>query len=266
MADLQELKRANLELFDAYEGLADSFDEADWRRPTGCPGWTVKDIVAHVIGVEAVHLGEAQPDHEPPGDLPHVRDDFGRYMEVHVDLRRPLAAEEVRRELHDVLERRRVAVAGVRELGEEVPTVFARTAPAAQVLSIRVLDLWMHEQDLRRAVGRPGHRTGPAADVSLRRIDRAVARALHERLPGLTGPVVLDVLGDAGSHTVAFDLATGDPLAEPPADPTVRVELDVDAYVSLAGGRADAPSVAELVLQGDRELGQRVLSNLAITP
>jgi uncharacterized protein (TIGR03083 family) len=30
-------------------GLLKSLDAGDWQRPTACPGWTVHDIVAHVV-------------------------------------------------------------------------------------------------------------------------------------------------------------------------------------------------------------------------
>ena len=31
-------------------------------------------------------------------------------------------------------------------------------------MRVRIFDCWMHEQDIRRAVGRPGHVEGPAVD------------------------------------------------------------------------------------------------------
>jgi uncharacterized protein (TIGR03083 family) len=30
-------------------GLLRELDAADWQRPTVCPGWSVHDIVAHVV-------------------------------------------------------------------------------------------------------------------------------------------------------------------------------------------------------------------------
>ena len=34
-------------------------------------------------------------------------------------------------------------------------------------MRIRVFDCWLHEQDIRDAVGRPGGEDGPAASVAL---------------------------------------------------------------------------------------------------
>lgn len=264
MADLDELKAAHEELFDSIERLVDGLDADDWDRPTGCPGWSVRDVLAHVVGLEAIHLGDDEPDHELPADLPHVRDDFGRYMEVHVDARRRLPPDDLRRELRVVLARRRAAVQEIGDLGEEVRTVMGGAGPAARVLSIRVLDLWMHEQDIRRAAGRPGHHRGPAVDVSLRRIDQGVVHYLPQRLEGEDRVVVLEVDGEP-SRTVSLDLGTGESPATSGCA-AARLRLGLDDYVALAGGRADAPAPDQLAVEGDAALAERVVASLAITP
>ena len=40
-------------------------------------------------------------------------------------------------------------------------------ADMAMFLQLRVLDNWLHEQDIRRALGMPGHLGGPAAEPRL---------------------------------------------------------------------------------------------------
>src|SRR6266571_1303476 len=83
--------------------LAGTFAAADWERATECPGWTVKDQLSHVVGVERTLLGEPLP---APVDAPYVRNDFGRIMEAGVAARRVLPGPEVRAELAETLERR----------------------------------------------------------------------------------------------------------------------------------------------------------------
>ncbi|WP_091807481.1 maleylpyruvate isomerase N-terminal domain-containing protein [Prauserella marina] len=60
---------------DAFVGLLREFTAEDWTRPTVCPGWTVHDVVAHVL---ADHVGRLcrsctepvpQPLREPVGSL-----------------------------------------------------------------------------------------------------------------------------------------------------------------------------------------------------
>jgi uncharacterized protein (TIGR03083 family) len=70
--------------------LADS----EWELPTGCPGWTVKDHVSHLVDYEARALGGPGPRHEP-GPLPHVKNELGMANEIGVDARRPVPGAEV---------------------------------------------------------------------------------------------------------------------------------------------------------------------------
>lgn len=238
MADLAELRQAHEDLYASYEGLVADIEGDDWDRGTGCPGWSVRDVVAHVVGLEGVLAGVPEPEHELPADLPHVQNEFGRYMETHVDVRRRGDPADLVAELHDVLGRRRGDLAEIEELGQEIRSVMGGTGPAAQVLTIRVVDLWMHEQDLRRALGRPGHRRGPAADISLRRLERGVVSELPGRLEDATGVVVIEV-GDTGRR-IAVDLATGEAAQDPP-EQAASIRMDLDDFVAFAGGARTLP-------------------------
>ena len=83
VAMLTDVKAERLDLAAVLEQL----DEHEWRAPSLCPGWTVRDVVAHLtlstrqpIGRTNVHgndLSPAPPDHNqdarisppPPGTL-----------------------------------------------------------------------------------------------------------------------------------------------------------------------------------------------------
>jgi uncharacterized protein (TIGR03083 family) len=59
--------------------LAGTFGAAQWDLPTECPGWTVRDQVSHIVGVERMLLGDPEPAHTLPaarvdGDLQHPRE------------------------------------------------------------------------------------------------------------------------------------------------------------------------------------------------
>jgi hypothetical protein len=76
------------------------------------------------------------------------------------------------------------------------------------------------------------------------------------------------ILEVAGSEPVAFgvtDNGRGERLPEPPAEPTVRLGMDREAFIVLAGGRRD-PDPGAVRVDGDRALGQRILDMLAVTP
>src|SRR5688500_15098223 len=71
-----------------------SLSEDEWKRPTGCPGWSVQDSLAHLIDYEARALGRPGPEHTP-GDVSHTKNEMGVSNEVGVDYRRRLSGREV---------------------------------------------------------------------------------------------------------------------------------------------------------------------------
>ena len=74
--------------------------EEDFDRPTHCPGWSVKDQISHVVGVEKSFAGiRAEPVVVP--DYPHLRHDAGRDVEREVEARRGRTGRAVVAELAD---------------------------------------------------------------------------------------------------------------------------------------------------------------------
>lgn len=93
---------------DDRNGLIDAFDHSvqsiidlghscrdeDFEIQTECPGWTVKDQIAHIVGAEKSFAGMPRPQVDVP-DYPHVHSDFARYVEVDVEARRGMSGREV---------------------------------------------------------------------------------------------------------------------------------------------------------------------------
>ena len=114
------------------------------------------------------------------------------------------------------------------------------------LLTNRPLDIWMHEQDIRRATGRTGNLDSPAAAHVGAVFTKSLPFVLGKRVgaaPGTT--VVLEVTGTPPRVLAATvgDDGRGAPLAEPPAQPTARVSLDFESWIVLAGGRRPAADV-----------------------
>jgi len=199
-------------LADTWDGLATAvtgLSPAEWDRPTDLPGWSVKDNVSHVVGVELVLLGEPVPAHTLPEDLPHVRNEFGAFMEVAVDLRRPVPGESVLAELRDVTERRLKTLRALDDsaLDDEFPGPFGHPTKLRHLLGIRVFDCWAHEQDVRRALGLPRSLGGVAADLSRRRLLLALT-GLAADVPVVAGKTV--VVATTGARETVATLTYGD--------------------------------------------------------
>lgn len=253
-------------MHDAVDGFVEvvaTLQDGDWTRPTGCPGWDVHDVVAHVVGLEDVLTGGPEPDVELP-DLVHVDNDVSRYTERHVHARRGHRPEELVAELGAVVARRRTQLAG--DLDAMAPSFLGGQQPLAQAIGLRAFDIFSHEQDIRRAVGRPGHLDGPAGAACVRRILRGLAGVLPDRVVADEATLALEVVGDQVA-TLWLDLGTGETLDVRPHDPTVTMEFAFADLVPLACGRDDAPDPARVaVVKGNDALAARVLTSLGLTP
>jgi uncharacterized protein (TIGR03083 family) len=249
----------------SVDELCAGLTEAEWATPTGCPGWTVQDQVAHLVDYEAVALGRPRPDHEV-GELPHTKNELGVANEVGVDARRSRTGPEVLAELREVVAARMARLADLDEsrLGDEARTAVG-TGTVRDALTLRLMDTWSHEQDIRRAVGRPGHASGPAVDAVLDWWTSFLPMLVGKRAAAPEGSTVTFRLGDRAplSVTVTNGRAGVDRGGNRPA--TVELAMDAPTFAAFVGGRSDAPRDA-VTITGDTDLGERVLAALGFLP
>ena len=253
-----------------FTALIDGLPESAAPMATDLPGWDVAAIVAHVAHLE--HLSVGGPHDEVPGieiGAPsHVRSMMSVFTEQGVLARREVSmAEAVAAIRRDTAQRRE-------QLAAEIPDP---TAPAdglfgaigwtwRTLLRNRPLDVWMHEQDVRRAVGLPGGMdTAPA---------KHAADYLAESFPVVVGKRVQPPAGTTavlevdGSEPVAVEvdpIGRAQRLSQVPAQPDVRLSTDRETFIVVAGGRRPAPEGA-IRIEGDQALGQQVVEQLAVTP
>jgi uncharacterized protein (TIGR03083 family) len=256
---------AHLELlWESISGVCADLSEDEWRLPTGCPGWTVQDQVAHLIDYESGALGRPRPDHTPR-DLAHTKNAMGESNEVGVDFRRPQPGHEVLAELREVAAARSAQLRSLSaaDLAHEITTP-AGPGTVADMLTLRVMDTWSHEQDIRRAVGRPGHDSGPAVAEAVAYFSRFLPLIVGKRAAAPDGTLVVFDIGDV--HHLAVEVVDGRAREAAPsaAEPTVTLSLAPSTFAALVGGRSDAPDDARI--GGDEVLGRTILSCLAFLP
>ncbi len=246
-------------------GLGATLTEAQWKTATDLPGWTVQDNLSHLIGVERALHGLPAPSHRIAAP-DHVRNPIGEMNEHEVDSRRALTGGEVLVEWNDLV-RDRIA-----ELRGGDDEYFARemmtpTGPGtlADFLHIRVLDCWLHEQDMRRAVGVPGNMASAAAEHTIDRLIRTVPIVVGKRAgTSEGGSVVIDITGGVQRHLVC-EVQNGRAalVDSPTSEPIVTIGLDAEAFVMLAAGRRTAEQVAAThppTITGDADHAQKVLT------
>ena len=137
--------------------------------PTECPGWTVHDNVAHMIGTERMLLGE-QP--APPAASVTRRTCATTSARRTSSGSRRTAAGRAPKLLDEFRVGHRPPPR--RAARDDPPRTGTRRAsrpkvpgPYRQFMAIRVFDCWYHDQDIREAIDRPGFLDGAVADLSL---------------------------------------------------------------------------------------------------
>ncbi|MFF0446199.1 maleylpyruvate isomerase family mycothiol-dependent enzyme [Streptomyces sp. NPDC004609] len=244
--------------------------EGEWNRPTPCPAWSVRDVVSHVIGMETEMLGDPRPIHTLPRDLYHVKNDFARYMEMQVDVRRHHTAPEMTSELEYTMIRR------ARQLRNEnrAPDTMVRAPLGAEqtlevAMRMRAFDTWVHEQDLRNALNKPGNLDSPGAlitrDVLLEALPKVVAK--DAGAPPHSA-VVIDVHGPLEFLRTVRVNADGRGTVDgaPSLGPVVTLAMDWETYYRLACGRVRLGAVADRIkVDGDQDLAAAILREFAVT-
>lgn len=248
--------------------LGSTLSEDEWKRPTEVPGWSVQDNLTHLTDVESMLLGRPRPEHVPPEGLLHVKNEIGARNEAFVDARRAWAGADALAEFVEVTEAR---LAHLRRLPPEgfAASSWTPMGPGTvrDLLPFRVFDSWVHEQDMRRGVGRPGGLVGLAATASMERIVGTAPYVVGKKVGAPDGTVVVVVLTGPLARTFAVGVEGGRarPLGTVPGDPTVRLTLDGEIYARLACGRADpAATLAEgsVGFDGDEVIGRRIVEEL----
>lgn len=279
--DLPGLVAAYQQTTQAIIDLGRSCSDADFDLPTACPGWTVKDQISHVVGLESwLHTGEVPKATVP--DYAHVRNEAGSFVERSVEARRRMLGTKVVDELETVVARRVEQLTAPDLTLETVVRGAWGPAPVGESLRTRILDIWTHEQDIRQALGRPGDLdSGGAAvfmDLLFAQLPKLVARNAGVE-PGnvvifhVTGPVMgragvwveAPEAGDDGGKPRGIPLFSGIAHDGDPQDTFTTITLSTDAITRRAAGRGEVDDI-HFTVHGDEDVARRVLEHLVFVP
>ncbi len=229
----------------AYLGQLRALAEDDWRRPTDCVLWDVRQIAAHVTGAfeEGARLGvmlrhlRAARRLAPPMAMVDALN--GAQIEDRRDLPGPAIVDDLERLAATAIRRRRRMPAVVRAMkvpGDDLPTG-STLGYLLDVIYAR--DVWMHRVDTARATGRT---LPPAAGD-----DEVVAQVIRDLDRFWPGPAfVLDL---AGAGAGRWQIGDGTPEA--------AVHADSVEFLRMLSGR---PADVELAVTGDDTIADRIRS------
>jgi uncharacterized protein (TIGR03083 family) len=252
--------------WDAIDQIAGGLSDAQWEQSTSLPGWTVHDVVAHVIGTESMlqGLGTPQADIDVSA-LKHVRNDIGVLNERWVRRLRGLSHAELLEHFRATAGDRREALTAMGEdQWHEITATPAGPDSFGRFMRVRTFDCWMHEHDVRDAVDElDADLAGPASRLALDEMAASMGFVVG-KLGGapdgsrvrleLTGPLARTMNVAVEGRAQVVDEFDRD-------EPTAMITLDGLLFTRLAGGRKPIDHDA-IAYSGDEAVGRRIVEHL----
>ncbi|GJF16552.1 hypothetical protein NGTWS1803_02930 [Mycolicibacterium cyprinidarum] len=252
------------------EHLLQTLESAEWMTETSLPGWTVHDVVAHIIGTESMLRGVATPEMDVDvSTLKHVRNDIGVMNEHWVRKLRGLDPGELQQMFSTVTAQRRSELSDLPVAQwNEITATPAGPDTYGRFMRVRIFDCWMHELDIRDAVARPAsdrELVGPASTLALDEMAASMGFVVG-KLGGapdgarvrieLTGPLQREInIAIQGRGRVVQNFGA--------EQPTSTITMDGVLFTRLAGGRTP-PSAhsGAITFGGDEVVGRRIVEHL----
>jgi uncharacterized protein (TIGR03083 family) len=219
---------------EAFTAALRALDDGDWAKPTDCPGWTVKDVAAHVVGQweGAARLRTFLRRHRIGHRRYPDRSRLAAMNQQQIDDLAPQSSAMLIDRFETISPRAVRAMRRVPSFARRMSV--ARFFPEDQLPDpslgyifdvIAARDTWMHRVDIATATGRPVALSGHDKEI--------VAQTVRELGLAWRGPaVVLELTGPAGG---SWALGDGSPVA------TARA--DAVGYLRSLAGRDDAPAL-----------------------
>ena len=230
--------------------LLDTLTSDDWDAPTAVAGSSVRDLVTHLVGVERYVLGQLGAG--PRLDAPTRDDHYPVSGAAAADTANAGTTELAATWWRETMR----SIAACTQAGPDQPVTFHHLAGTVEGLRvIRTVELGTHDEDIRRATGRPAN---PLDDERLTLMSGTLMSLLPDGM-ALTGmsrsgrTARFELLG-AGAGTFDVALAPGEVVGAP--DIVVRTEA-----VELCRLAANRVLPADLAVEvtGDRSLLEPML-------
>jgi uncharacterized protein (TIGR03083 family) len=255
------------EIWSSIASLTESLSDEQWSTPTDCPGWDVKDHLSHIIGTERSMAGESAP----PLDVAtasHVKNPMGEANERWVVSRRGVPGAQVRHEFVEVTAERCRSLRSLdAEAFEKVGWSPIGDVPFRVFLEVRAMDCWIHEQDLRLALGFEGGRGGRGEAVSLYRVEQALGQVLGKGVRPPEGTSITVVVNGPLPKRYRYEIVEGRARSVEAATSTTTLELDALDYLLRFGGRISTAQVMSdeaTAISGDPALAEAFVGALAL--
>ena len=266
--DRQRIVGGLEQIWSEWADWSTALSDGGWATPSRCPGWTVQDNLAHIIGTERMLQGHEAPEVEFPTE--HLKNPIAEGNERWVESMRSLSGPEVLELFGAVSAERLGQLAAMSD--EEIHRVGwspIGEVPYLRFMHVRVYDSWLHLEDCREPLGHEPSAGGLPAQMSVDEVSTAAGYIIGKKggAPegsrvevNLTGPVeaAIRVAVDGRASVVeAFDNG-----------PTCTLSMSSHDWLALTGGRKDPLPLIDdgsVALGGDEALARQLAERLAFT-
>jgi uncharacterized protein (TIGR03083 family) len=233
---------------DAFYGMLGILQAADWRKPA-LRGLDIQGLVGHLTGVEEdVHRALR-------GDPDVVQASHIGSTQAAADRQAGRLPAQTRAEWRHAVDSTLALVRADRDPGDEV-AMHGMRLPLGMLLVARAFELWIHDNDIRHAVGLPPSVPDPSTlslmtQAATQLLPHAVARG------GLREPASVHlVLTGPGGGTWDIPVGLSPPASAPNA---IVIVTDAVGFCRLVANRA-TPGSLDLHITGNPDCAAIVLA------
>ena len=267
----------------AYEWIIDALDQT-WTsidallRPqppeaydaaTPCPGWSVRDVLSHLLGFEEMVRGAPVPEFVGPWPA-HVRNPLGELNEAYVAAHRHETGLEVLNQFREAAARSLEALRRLDDAAwDKVGWSPEGERPYHRFQETRVLDSWIHLQDIRDALLQPEDDHGAGEEIVINRFEGVLPYVIGKKVDAPEGTLVqLNLVGRL-ARTIRIGIVDGRAVAVEHAAkvPDLELTTPVALFWRRGAGRITAQaflSASATDVRGSREMAQSFAEALAI--
>jgi uncharacterized protein (TIGR03083 family) len=255
------------EEFAAVEALCDPLAEDQWATATCLPGWSVRDNVSHMIGTESMLLQEQAPSVEV-SSTEHIRNPIGEANEQWVESMRSVPGKALLDRFREVTGRRLDVLRAMTQADFDAPswTPAGPDETYGRFMRIRHFDCFMHEHDIRAALGLGDRPDASHVRSALDEVATGLGFIVGKRAKMPSGTRVrLDLSGPFDQTYLVEVAERASVVTELSGPPNVTLAMPAMVFLRLTGGRE--PGAAHLgkdvTFEGDAELATALATNLA---
>ncbi len=252
-----------------------SLPASRWQAPTVCPGWSVKDIAQHLLGDDIGTLSRERDNYALPSskrldnaDWSHLVLYLNGLNEEWVSATRRISPSLLCEllELMGRLLHQHFSSLDLMAMGGSVSWAGPGPAPIWLDVAREYTERWVHQQQIRDALRKPGLREARYLEPLLDTLLRALPYTFQDVRAKAGAALHVQISGDRNFH---YSLVRGDSTwtlyKGQPGSPAATVTMHYrTAWRLLTKGIGKEEAAEKTHVRGDKALGLKVLDAVAI--